>query len=249
MKVTPIKTPIVHAHDSLIALLADALPDSLPERCILAVTSKIIALCEGSVVPKEANTKDEKYALVMREAERYVPPSNSKYGVLLTIKDQVLAVNAGIDESNGDGMYVLWPHDSYGAAQAVWEWLRETYSLKQCGVIVTDSRTIPLKWGTIGTCLAHCGFKALNNKIGEKDLFGHEMQMTQVNVAEALAISAVFEMGEVAEATPLAVIEDASTVVFTTTPPTEEEKRSLVIAPEDDVYAPVLMSAPWTTQK
>lgn len=249
MKVTPIKTPIVHAHDNLITVIAAALPPIVAEGTILAITSKIIALCEGAVVAKKSGSREEKHALVMQEAERYVPPQNSKYDVILTIKEQVLAVNAGIDESNADGRYVLWPQDSYATAQMVWEWMRTTYVVKNCGVIVTDSRTIPLKWGTIGTCLAHCGFQALNNRIGEKDLFGHEMQMTQVNVAEAVAVSAVFEMGEVAESTPLALITDVSAVVFTQTPPTEDEKKSLVIAPEDDVYAPVLMSAPWSTKK
>ena len=105
--------------------------------------------------------------------------------------------------------------------------------------------SFPLKWGTIGTCLSHCGFATVNNMIGEKDLFGREMQMTQVNVAEALAVAAVLEMGEVAEAQPLCLITDATMTKFETEPPTPSEIRKLSIDIEDDMYAPLLTAVNW----
>lgn len=245
MKVRAYQTPVIHIHDDFFAVLEAALPATLPENTVLAITSKIIALCEGAVAERTLATKEEKYALVQQEADAYIAPTASKYGVILTIKDHVLAVSAGIDESNADGAYVLLPRDSYAVAEKVWHWMREKYQLKHCGVIVTDSRTIPLKWGTIGTCLAHCGFSALTNRIGENDLFGHTMQMTQVNVAEALAVSAVLLMGEVAESTPLATITDAPQIVYQDHPPSAVEKEALVIAPEDDVYGPIITAADW----
>ncbi len=244
-----LSTPVVHANADLFALLKSALPATLPEGTLLAITSKIVALAEGSVAEKKTGGRVEKHRLVMQEADAYIPAQYSQYGVMLTIKDSVLAVNAGIDESNADGTYVLWPKDSFAVAEKVWEWLKTEYGLRQRGVIITDSKTIPLRWGTIGTCLAYCGFKPLINKIGEKDLFGHEMQMTQVNVAEALAVTAVVLMGEVAESTPLALLHDIPQVVFTTEPPTEAEKESLCISLEDDVYSPLLTSAPWKKKK
>lgn len=245
MIVKALRTPIIHKNDDFFGILAAALPETLPEKTILAVTSKILALCEGSVVPKVTGDRQEKKTLVMQEAEAYIPATQSKYDVILTIKGQVLAVNAGIDESNADGSYVLWPRDSYAAAEEIWQWMREKYGLKECGVIVTDSRTIPLKWGTIGTCLGHCGFLALCNRIGDKDLFGHTMQMTQVNVAEALSVSSVLLMGEVAESTPLALITEAPQVVFQDRSPSPEERAALIIEPEDDVYAPLITAATW----
>lgn len=245
MKVRAYQTPVIHIHDDLFSILESALPAALPENTVLAITSKIIALCEGAVAERVLASKEEKYALVRQEADAYIDPHASKYGVMLTIKDHVLAVSAGIDESNADGAYVLLPRDSYAVAEKVWYWMREKYQLKHCGVIITDSRTMPLKWGTIGTCLAHCGFSALINRIGEKDLFGHIMQMTQVNAAEALAVSAVLIMGEVAESTPLATITNAPQIVYQDHPPSLAEKEALLIAPEDDVYAPIITAAKW----
>jgi F420-0:gamma-glutamyl ligase len=164
---------------------------------------------------------------------------------MITIKDQIVAVNAGIDESNSDSTYVLLPKDAYQTAQEIWQFLKKEYRVQEVGVVITDSKTFPLKWGTIGTCLAHCGFNALNDRIGEQDLFGHTMQMTKVNVAEALAVTAVLEMGEVAESQPLCLIESINMVQFNQQPPTAQEIAELSISLEDDAYAPLLTTAAW----
>lgn len=48
MKITPIKTRKVFAHDSLQEILQEALPP-LQERSVVVVSSKIVSLCEGAV--------------------------------------------------------------------------------------------------------------------------------------------------------------------------------------------------------
>jgi dihydrofolate synthase / folylpolyglutamate synthase len=63
--------------------------------------------------------------------------------------------NAEIDESNGDGKFILLPRDSYESAYTLWEILREKYKLKDLGIIITDSRTIPFRNGTTGVSLGH----------------------------------------------------------------------------------------------
>ncbi|MBP9819528.1 coenzyme F420-0:L-glutamate ligase [Candidatus Woesebacteria bacterium] len=245
MQVTPFSTPIVKANDDLWQLLRQVFSLSpLQEKSVVVVTSKVVAFCEGRVVPN-SGSRTEKEALVRQEAEHYTDPHSSKYQLMLTVKHQVLAVNAGIDESNANEQYVLLPGDPYASAAEIWKWLRKEYKLKDVGVIISDSRTFPLKWGTIGTCLAHAGFSAINNMIGKPDLFGRPLHLTQVNVAEALAVAAVLEMGEAAEAQPVAVITDASMVVFQDHPPTQQEIKDMYIALEDDAYAPILTRADW----
>ncbi len=245
MQVQPCKTPLVISGDDLYEILHAALvAEKLPERSIVAVTSKIVSLCENRVVPNN-DIRAEKEALVREEAEWYTDPHSSAFNLMLTIKHQILAVNAGIDESNADKQYVLFPADPYQSAQDIWQWLRATFGVQEIGVIITDSRSFPLKWGQIGTSLAYCGFAALNNKIGEQDLFGRVLHMTQVNVAEALAVSAVLEMGEAAESQPVAIITDVSMVQFQDRPPTAEELLALQIKIDDDAYAPILKKADW----
>jgi dihydrofolate synthase / folylpolyglutamate synthase len=245
MIVTPIKTPIVHIGDDLFEILKKNLP-KIQENDVVVVTSKIVALCERAVIPiSEGAPIDEKYKLVAQEAEYYTDPQSSKYNLMLTIKNQVLAVNAGIDESNVEGHYVLWPKDLQASANQIWNWLRKTYQLKHVGVIISDSKTIPLKWGVVGVALSHCGFVALNNLIGTPDLFGRPMKMTQVNVSEALAVAAVYEMGESNNSTPLGIISDALNVRFQDHEPTQEELNALKIELEDDAFAPILQKVDW----
>lgn len=245
MHVTALKTPIVHVGDDLFAILKQAFANNPPvEKSVVVVTSKIVSLCANRVVPNH-DIRDEKEDLVRQEAELYTEPSTSKYNLMLTVKNQILAVNAGIDESNADGQYVLFPEDSYQEAARIWRWVRETYHLQVVGVLITDSRTFPLRWGQIGTCLAYCGLKPLNNFIGTNDLFGHELKMTQVNVAEALSVAAVLEMGEAAEAQPVALVTDAHMVQFQYAPPSAQELADLAISLDDDAYAPILKKAQW----
>lgn len=244
MQVTPITTPLVKPGDNLEAVIVESLP-SLPERSVLAVTSKIVSFAENRLVPKITSTPEEKHALIRQEAELYTNPHSSKYDLMLTVKNSILFVNAGIDESNADNRYVLWPQDPQASANNIWHFLHHHYGRKQVGVILTDSRSYPFMWGVIGSPLAHCGFKALKNYIGTPDLFGRPLKMSQLNVMHSLAAAAVAEMGEGNEQTPLAVIENIKNIEFQNHPPTSKELNSLKIALEDDAYAPILHSAPW----
>lgn len=247
MHVTAYKSPVVSPGDDLFEVLRQTLPAQLPEQAVVAVSSKIVALSENRVVPLQTSNQDKnhKHDLVKQEAELYLDPTRSKYNVMLTVKNKLLAVNAGIDESNTGGFYVLWPQDCQAAVNSIWHWLRDTYGTKQLGVILTDSKTTPLFWGVTGASVAHCGFSALNDKRQTPDIFGHLMQMTQVNVAQALAAVAVLEMGETNEQTPVAVVTQIPEIAWHDHTPTPQELALLDISLEDDVYAPILTKADW----
>lgn len=240
MKLTPIKTPVIRRGDNLWPIINRAFSD-ISEASVVVVTSKIISLCQRQTVLK---VKD-KYELVKQEADLYLDRSLSIYRMAIAIKNNTLAVNAGIDESNADGYFLLWPKDLQETTNEIWRRLRKKFRLNQLGVIVTDSHSLPLRWGIIGTSLCHCGFKALWDRRREKDLFGHLIKITQVNVAEALAASAVLVMGEVAEQTPLCLIEEAGMVQFQNRVPSPAELERLRLTPESDIYAPILTAAPW----
>lgn len=244
MQVTPIQTDKFYPGDDLFSFITQAIP-TLEEESILVVTSKIVSLAENRVVPIRTGNKQEKLDLARQEADYYIDESHSQFNLLITIRDHLVAVNAGLDQSNVEDHYLLLPENPQQSAGKIWRYLREAYDLKKVGVIITDSKTIPLKWGTMGAALAACGFQGLVDKVGQPDLFGRPLEMTKVNVAEGLAAAAVVEMGEVAEAQPLAVITDASQVVFQDHPPTEAELAETTIELEEDVYGPMLTAAPW----
>jgi putative folate metabolism gamma-glutamate ligase len=246
MKVTALRTHTIAATDrDLYAVLDRHLP-SLGETSVLAITSKIVALCEGRVVPLGAADKQR---LIQAEAEAYLPPELNRYQVALTIKQGILIPSAGIDESNSDQHYVLWPAAPQETANTIRTYLRQRFGLRQVGVIITDSKTTPLRWGVTGVAVAHSGFQALNSYVGRTDLFGRPLRMTKANVADALAAAAVLVMGEGDEQTPLAIIDDLPFVHFQAHDPTAEELEALHIALEDDLFAPLLTAVPWQHPK
>lgn len=246
MNIQSIKTNRVTARDTSIFDILDKYLTDFCDGSILAVTSKIVSICEGNVVDVEGVDKKD---LVSMEADYWLPPSLSKYDFSLTIRDGVLLPTAGIDESNGEGYYILWPREPQKTANNIRRYLIERFGLKKVGVIITDSKTTPLRWGTTGVCVAHSGFSALNDYIGKPDIFGREMIATKANIADALAVSAVVVMGEGSEQTPLAIIKDVNFVEFQDRSPSEQELSDLKISIEDDLYAPILNSVNWQKGK
>ncbi len=242
MNVRAIKTDKILAGKSSIFEILDKYVDQLSEGSIVAIASKIVALCEGRVVPVDAVDKD---GLIKQEADLYLSKEESRYDLYLTIKNNILAVSAGIDESNTGGYYVLWPKDPQKSANEIRDYLVEKFGLKNVGVIITDSKTTPLRWGVTGIQIAHSGFLALNDLIGAPDVFGRKLKMTKEAIADGLAASAVLAGGEGSEQTPVVVITDIPFVKFQDRNPTTEEIESLRIKIDDDVYAPLLKSAPW----
>lgn len=246
MKVMTIKTRIVEANSCNIKeLLSESLTD-IPENSVVAVTSKVVALCEGNAVRKTTIKKDD---LIEEESEFFLPRNKSKYSVYLTIKNNILVPSAGVDESNANEYYVKWPEDPQQSANLIWEYLKNKFGLKNLGVILTDSISSPLRWGVTGKCIAHCGFMGLSSRIGKQDLFGRELKMTRVNIADALAASAVLCMGEANEQTPLAIIEDIPFIEFMQQVPTVEEINNLHIDIKDDLYSRLLLSVRWKKGK
>ncbi len=245
MQVTAIKTPVIRpkTHD-IERLIAEYVP-VFPEASVLAVTSKVLSLCEGNVVPIGQANKDE---IIQSEAEFFLPRTNSKYDVYLTIKHNMLVPSAGVDESNTDGYYVMWPKDPQSSANKIWSFLRNHFKVSQAGLIITDSTSSPLRWGVTGTCVSYSGFSGINSIIGQPDLFGREMRMTKINIADALAASAVLCMGESNEQTPLALLEDLPLVHFSDSPPSRKELSDIRIAIEDDLFGELLKSVQWRSR-
>lgn len=224
MRVTPLKTRIFKEGEDLDAFIREHVP-SLAEGDVLVVTSKIVALAEGRTAEKS-----EKDRLVAEESTRVRPVP---YGTV-TLKDGIIMWNAGIDSSNADGKLILLPKDSYAAAESIRTAIMRERGIKQLGVIVTDSRIMPLRAGVVGIALGYAGFKGLHDYRGETDIFGDPYQVTRTDIADSLATAAVLMMGEGAEQQPLCLIKDAP-VEFADA----VDRSELLIPPEDDMYGPL----------
>lgn len=241
MIIKPIKTHKIDGKQTILDVLEQYLP-SLKEQSIVAITSKIVAICEGRVVRLGTI---EKQALVKKEADYYLNPTSTNDYAILTVKNNMFIPSAGVDESNGNGYYILWPKDSQKTTVLIRAWLAKRFKLKQVGVIITDSRTTPLRWGVTGVALGYSGFEGIKNYVGSKDIFGRALEVTKANVVDPLAAMAVLAMGEGAEQTPMAVLEDVGFANFNRTYPTKKELALLNVGLKDPMYEPMLAAAPW----
>lgn len=185
--------------------------------------------------------KDE---LIKKEADFYLDRDKVPKGhVILTIKNNILIPTAGIDESNGNGYFILWPKSPFSTAKQIYNFIKKNYRLNNFGIIISDSHCTPSRWGTLGVSIAYYGFYPLKDYRGTKDIFKRKMKISQSNVADALAAAAVFVMGEGSEQTPIAIIQDIDSVEFKEFDPTDSDP--LEINKDDDIYAPLLKAVKW----
>ncbi len=246
MKISPIKTHKITIDDNDLFKVLNTYIVTLKENSVVAVTSKIVSICEGRVVPFDGTNKDE---LIAQEAEYYIPRKFNAYNITVTIANSMFGAAAGIDESNGNGYYILWPEDSQKSANEIKEYLQKKFNLKNVGVIITDSKTTPMRWGVTGIAIAHSGFLAVKNYIGKPDLFGRKFEFEMLNVADSLASASVQVMGEGNESMPLAIIEDIPNISFQDHNPTQKELDMLHIEMDGDLFGMILKKAPWKKGK
>lgn len=227
MIVKPIKTRVFQEGEDLFVFITKNLK-KLPEDSVLVVTSKIVALAErNTAIVKDEKTKEK---LIRAESDIAIKTKL----VWLTVKDGMVMASAGIDESNAKGKLILLPKDSYKSASILRKKLLEKYKIKNLGILITDSRTIPLRAGVAGVALGYAGFRGLKDYRGMPDIFGRKLKFSRTNMADSLATAAVLVTGEGNEQQPLAVITKAP-VEFCE----RVSKRELYISIEEDMYAPL----------
>lgn len=227
MEFIPIKTRVlVPPQDDLFSVLDEYLTD-IRDGDILCISSKVVAIHQGRCVPIGSIEKKE---LVEQEAELVI--GRDYYATPLTIKQSTFIGASGIDESNANGFYVLMPDKLFEFAEMLHTYVCKKYSLSKLGIIITDSRSLPMRFGATGVSLSYWGFKPLIDHRGEKDLFGREIKHEHTNLADGIAAGVNVVMGEVAECTPLVIARNVPQVTYTNSNSPEE----LFTGFEDDMF-------------
>lgn len=246
MLIRPVKTrPFLPPKDDLFGLIKEYVRPPMfyiKEGSILIITSKIVSIWQGRCVKiEDVANKDE---LIKKEADFYLPREKVPMRwVMLTIKHNILIPTAGIDASNANGYYILWPEKPFETAKKIYQFIKKEFKIKKLGVIISDSRTVPLRLGTMGIAFSYWGFWPLKDYRGKKDIFGRTIKISQLNIADSLASSATLVMGEGKEQTPMAVIEDIDFIKFGNFD--FLKKHPLGIDREHDIYSPLLNAIKW----
>ncbi|MDE2750224.1 MAG: coenzyme F420-0:L-glutamate ligase [Chloroflexota bacterium] len=224
LTVIPVSAPVQDGPFDLVATLRASLRSatiSLQDGDVLAISSKYAAIAAGRVInlanvapSPQARCLAARYQmdpaiteLVLAEADQIF--GGIELGFLLTSKGGVVSPNAGLDRSNiPSGQAVLLPEAPFQLAESIRGALQGSLG-SRIGVILTDSWLMPGRYGTTGVAIAIAGFEPIKDERGKRDLFGNAMSVTQIGVADSLAVCAQVVMGERDEATPFALVRGA----------------------------------------
>lgn len=217
--------PHVQPGDNVAELLLAALAQAgmvLQDGDVLAIAQKIVSKAEGRLVKLAEVTpgpraqevaaqtgKDPRLVeLILQES---VAISRLRPGVLI-VRHRLgfTSANAGIDRSNvaqmdGEETVLLLPQDPDGAAAQIRQTFYERLAVK-VGVVITDSHGRPFRLGSVGVAIGVAGITALWNRRGEPDLYGYQLQHTDVAVADEIAAAAGLLMGQAAEGAPVVLV-------------------------------------------
>lgn len=245
MRVIALETSLIKPKDDLVAAISQAIVRKglkLKDRDILAISSKAIASVDGRIlklnsvsVSRRAYELARKHTLEPQFVELVLREADKIYGgvenAILTLKDNNLAINAGVDHKNvPDGCAALLPLDPQHRAESLREEIKQRIG-RDVGVLIVDSRVAPLRLGTRGVTLGVAGFKPIKDYRGERDLFQKPLLITQHAVADDLASAAHLMIGQAGEGTPAVLIRGAP-VTFARSVSIDEIK----ISPDDCVY-------------
>lgn len=223
MQVIPIKTRIITERDDFLDVISQGLEKtgySFEDNDVLGIAETPLGTTEGQVVnlndvlvSPHAQELAEKFVMHPAVAQLVLDEADEILGgiphVLLTIKNNTLMANAGVDKSNVPPGYAsLLPKDPKNSAQRIRHQIRDRFG-KNVGVLIIDSRTQPLRLGNIGMALGVAGFRPVADDRGRLDLFGNELRITRRAIADNLASACTAVMGESNESIPAALIRNA----------------------------------------
>ncbi|MHA1224289.1 MAG: coenzyme F420-0:L-glutamate ligase [Candidatus Heimdallarchaeaceae archaeon] len=220
--IIPIKSyKIIDESDDLLEVLFTSLEKTnvkLEDGDILVIASKVVSVVEkrkkhfSEIEPsKEAKMLAKKAKIPPEFSQIILEESGSNYigvvpGAITTLNEYGLLANAGADQSNvGEGYVVLLPTNCKVSAKKIFMQIFEKLK-KYVAIIIADSRTMPLRLGTVGCALGTYGFVPVLDERGNEDLFGRPMHITTRAIADQLATAAELLMGETSEQVPFVII-------------------------------------------
>ena len=252
VEIYPIKSSrIIGFGESVLDHLVDALEnhsEELKDGDILAITSKVISMEQKSavllseIIPSqdaidiaiEASMDPRVAQLVIDESEGEV--LGAVFHAILAKTPYGLSANAGIDQSNcPDGYALLLPRNPNEEAEKIRLFVNNKYEV-EIAVVITDSRTIPLRRGTTAVAIGISGMEPIIDERGSKDLYGYTMTISSRAIADNVANCTNLVMGETDEQTPFALARGIDFI------PSKEHTMLSALMPEDQClyFAPLM---------
>lgn len=241
--------PLVKSGDDISKIIKEAILNSDYDLCdgdIILIAETLISKAEGNIinlediVPSdkaveiaEICKKDPKLVELILQNSTEIVEVGPNFIVTET-KQGFVCANAAIDESNVEnGLATPVPENPDKSAREIREFLESEFE-KDLAVIITDTQGRAFRVGAIGTAIGCSGINPLWVRIGEKDLYGRELETTEIATADELASAASLIMGQADEGLPAVIISGFS--AFNHLRKTDSDIRPLLRPKEFDVF-------------
>ncbi|MBI5034266.1 MAG: coenzyme F420-0:L-glutamate ligase [Chloroflexi bacterium] len=214
--------PLVMRDDDLAMIILRGLHDArieLQDGDVLVLAQKIVSKSEGRMVrlrdvtpsaqatelSKQSN-KDVRFCQVVLWDTREVLRVRDGL-IIVETKHGWVCANAGIDRSNvaphDEEEWVLrLPEDADRSARELRERLR-TLTSRDIGIVINDTHGRAWRNGAIGVAIGVAGLPAVEDLRGKSDLFGYQLQVTTIGLADQIASAASLVQGQADEGRPI----------------------------------------------
>jgi coenzyme F420-0:L-glutamate ligase/coenzyme F420-1:gamma-L-glutamate ligase len=221
--IAPTGIPLISEGDALAPAILDALT-AVGERLIaddvVVIAQKIVSKSEGrqvelgSVIPSPAArelaercARDPRIVeLILQESKAVLRESPA--AIVVEHRLGIVLANAGIDQSNVDQAVptvLLLPLDPDASAERIRRELVQAAGV-EVAVMIIDSIGRAWRNGTIGTAIGVAGAPGLLDLRRIPDLYGRELQSSELGLADEIAAAASLMMGQAGEGRPVAIV-------------------------------------------
>lgn len=208
--------PLIEKGDDIAEMIYRNAPE-IADKDIIVIASTVISKSLGLTFREEdvaAGAEAERIAALNGKDPRFVQAILDESLEVLTEapfmlvrnKNGHVCINAGIDASNvGNGLLLKLPDKPDNHAAAIGKSIEQKTG-KKISVIITDTNGRAFKDGQTNVAIGLYNIQAIRRWIGEKDLYGMVLEISEEAVADEIAGAANLVMGEGGGGVPAVIV-------------------------------------------
>ncbi len=216
IKIIPIKiTHNIKSGESIQDVIIDAViknGHNIENQDIFIIAQKIVSKSEGRIVSLDTIQPSKKaieignftkkdprlIEVILKESKKII--RMSKKTIIVETRHGFICANAGIDKSNvnrNQNDVLLLPKDPDGSAKKIQTDLRKKLK-KKVAVIISDTFGRPFRNGQVNVAIGISGINPIKSYVGTKDIFGKNLHVTEIAIADELCSAAELVMEKTA---------------------------------------------------
>ncbi|MEM2927387.1 MAG: coenzyme F420-0:L-glutamate ligase [Nitrososphaerota archaeon] len=216
--------PLIKKGDDIAKIIMNSIEKEkviIEEGDIIVISQKIISKAEGRIINlkkikpskkaikiAEITNKDPRLVeIILKESKKIIKACPGH--LIVKTKQGIVCANAGVDRSNVAGkedIVTLLPKNPDYSANKIRKKIEKIYG-KKIGVVISDTYGRPLRNGHINMAIGLSGIKPFKDYRSKKDIFGYELKIKNIAIADEIASAAELVMGQAKERIPVVIIK------------------------------------------